>query len=265
MAGPSVLHQSDTLGSQGGGLEPAGQAGPAQASPGVFDYAAHGPVGFDLLPAEVRSAVAGSLPSPRFASGADRVPVVKRRPDGSCYQYQAGWWLSVPTSGAGSFVVVEARRELTAVGQRSWRLSGSWQTTTAMSLLATACPHKSSWRPRSGSGPGGVAAAAPETTDDIARVLPSEIWGPMNGAKWSAWLTTFPNGSVEETIVAALASSERVRSFVAKRSAPTRATLSSGTWQVETLDAVVVATGELAAGRASRLRPASAPHQLPRA
>ena len=265
MAGPSVLHQSDTLGSQGGGLEPAGQAGPAQASPGVFDYAAHGPVGFDLLPTEVRSDVAGFLPSPRFAAGADRVPVVKRRPDGSCYQYQAGWWLSVPTSGAGSFVVVEARRELTAVGQRSWRPSGSWQTTTAMFLLATARPHKSSWRPRSGSGPGGVAAGAPETTDDIARVLPPEVWAPMTGSEWSVWLTTFSGGSVEETIVAALASSERVRSFVAKRSAPSRSDLLSGAWEVETLDAVIVAAEELVAGQASRLRPASAPHQLPRA
>ena len=263
MAGPPVLHHGTPLGSQGGGLEPAGQ--PSSVGHGVFNYSEHGPVGFDLLPAEVRSAVAGSLPSPRFAAGADRVPVVKRRPDGSCYQFQAGWWLSVPMSGAGSFVVVEARRALTAVGQRSWRPLGSWQATTSTLLLTPARPYKSSWRPRSGPDPGKVTAGAPETTDDIARVLPSEVWAPMNGAKWSAWLMTFPNGSVEETIVAALASNERVRSFVAKRSAPIRAALSSGTWQVETLDAVVVATGELAAGRANRLRPASAPHQLPQA
>jgi len=258
-----------------GSLEPH-QASPAaraerQAPQGVLRYGTSGPVGFERLASEARSAVAPALVGPCFAAGADQGPVVKRRPDGSCYQLQTGWWLAMPASGTGRLVQVEARREL-APADANWRPAGQWRADAKVLLLAPARPRQSTWRPRTddgrGSGRGGQVPVA--VTDDVAQALPPEIWGPMKGAKWSARRTTFADGSVKETVVAALAGTERVRAFAATRTAPSEAARASGTWQVHTLEAIVVSVESLderpVLGAAHRPLPAPRPRppSLPR-
>ncbi len=71
----------------------------------------------------------------------------------------------------------------------------------------------------------------------------------MDGAKWSAWLTTFASGSVEETVAAALAVNKRVRALVATRAATSEAAGPSSAWQVWTLEAVVGGVERLAGRR----------------
>ena len=235
----------------------AGAQAAAPASQGVLSYTSTGPVGFEHLPQTVRTAVAAILAEPCFAAGADSDPVARRRPDGSCHQYQAGWWLTVPPRGDGRFVQVEARRELVSAGTKAWKPVGEWQTSTRALRLAPARPRSSSWQPRVSGG--SASNGDVETTHDVARILPPEVWEPVKGAKWSAWLWTYQNGSVEEEVVAALASDERVRAFVAKRAAPSRSALPAGTWQVQALEAIVVAVegpsvgAGLASPRARRL------------
>ena len=249
---------------------PQGPAVPASQGPqGLIHYQAKGPVGFERLPAEIRSALAGALPGPRFAAGADRDPVVKRRPDGSCYQFQAGWWLAMPPSGGGRLVQVEARRELAPVGQKSWVPAGAWRASGRVLVLAPARPRESSWHPRPGTGTG-EGNAAPVTAHHPSEILPPEVWGPVDSAQWSAWLTTFPNGSVEETVVAALASDERVRALAATRAAPSDAARASAAWHVRTLEAVVVGIESLtgkplpAPGRRPSVGPGPGSAALPR-
>jgi len=206
-----------------------------QTPPGRVSYVEASAVGFELLPGPVHASLIPHLVGDQIAADADE-PVVKRRPDGTCYQQATGWWAS-----ADRYVDITATRPLVPAGKGRLQPAGSWTTrATIYDLAPGSAPVSSSWR-FDGTAAGSDLKAALRTVDDPLDTLPPPLVAPIRGGRSNAW-RTWNERSAEETVVAALQLHDRVRVLKAWRHARSRRALATAEWHAEALDAPVTAT-----------------------
>lgn len=189
-------------------------------------------VGFEYVPPELAKFLKSAeiLVGTELIAGAD-APVTKRRQNGAHYQLLSAWWAS-----KSRFVLFEARRELTSVGEGAFRPSGSWTASgTVHHFASPATTDRSEWRYK---GTGGTEATATEerVVTDALDALPPAVAGPVIGGTTHAWLR-WRKGWASETIVASRVVGNKVHVLRAQREGTSRGELKTSTWVAEVIDA----------------------------
>lgn len=206
-----------------------------QTPPGRVSYVEASAVGFELLPEPVRASLAPHCLGHQVAADADE-PVVKRRPDGTCYQQATGWWASTDR-----YLDISATRPLAPAGNGRLQPAGGWATSaTIYDLAPGSTPVTSSWR-FDGAAAGSDLKTALRTVDDPLDTLPPPLVAPVRGGRANAW-RTWNDRAAEETVVVALRLRDRVRVLKAQRHARSRRALVTAEWHATALDARITAT-----------------------
>jgi hypothetical protein len=204
----------------------------------AIDYVPADAVGFQHLPQLVRYAVSGVLigtevaadAEPPVASAGPTAPTTSRQPGGG----------PAPTDTSSS---------RPAGGSPPQPVAASKRSRAGRSTGRSAISRPASCRLR----PGGRSTVVPprwappgrrRIADDPLDVLPRHLAAPVGGADASAWQKYQP-GWAEETIVAALATPDRVRTLRAQRTATSRPALETADWYAVSLDAPVAAVQAL--------------------
>ena len=212
----------------GGGGGALSQTGPLR-----LPYEPVDAVGFEMLPGEIRAAVTWQLLGDHVAAAADRVRV-RRRADGTTYQFARGWWASTER-----IVIVEGRRSLASLGDGRFRPSGQWEASSkTRQLVSGARAVRSCWRQGDGQTGQGERPRA-RTVDDPLAILPGRLVAPLQsaGEVWGhAWQLS-RKGWVQEVVVALALRPDRALVLRAEREATRKSALESAEWAATTLDA----------------------------
>jgi hypothetical protein len=222
----------------------------------AIDYVPADAVGFQHLPQLVRYALGGVLIGTEVATDAEP-PAVKRRPDGTYYQQATGWWAS-----GDRYVIIDGRRRLAPATGRGFKAITGWKIDGMISYFPTGIlPVTSRW-PLDRRATTVGATGRRRIADDPLDVLPRHLAAPVRGADASASHKYQP-GWAEETIVAALAASYRVRVLKAQRTATSRPALETADWCAVSLDAPVAAVQALGTDVRGQVRLAAATYPAP--
>lgn len=203
--------------------------------PGEISYEPANRVGFERVP----EVVVGKLWAERVLLGdelaaSSEESITKKRSDGTYYQSIDAWW-----SSTLRYVELVIERNLQHIRGKTFKPVGLWQVSARIFVFPSGLSaSKSRWcfrtpageknkRPRSGS----------ET--DIFDALPPSIADPMRGGTVDAW-RFIGNRQVEEVIVGAFSTGNRVRLLHASRTAKSKTGLLGAEWIVSTLDSPVV-------------------------
>lgn len=202
-------------------------------APGQIEYKTRTEkVGFEHVPPELAKFLKSAeiLVGTELIAGAD-APEAKRRQNGTHYQLLSACWTS-----ESRFVLFEARRELTSVGEGKFRPSGAWTASgTVHHFASPATTDRSVWRHK-GAGGAEASATKEHVVTDALDALPPAVAGPVIGGTTHAWLQ-WRKGWASEAIVASPFIGNEVHVLRAQREGTSRGALKAATWVTEMINA----------------------------
>ncbi|MHB1519122.1 MAG: hypothetical protein ACYCVN_09330 [Acidimicrobiales bacterium] len=230
----------------------------SSVGPARLEYRPTERTGLARLPPSILDQLrsAGSISQPNLVEWVDESRTRRRR-DGTYYQQLSGWWATVRQLN-----LVTVRRQLGPAGGGRLRPCGPWVAGGTSYVLPNGLsPERTTWRFRAPEGPPVPLTGA--NSDQPLDLLPPHLAALLAGGEAQAILSC-SRRVVEEEVLAYRLVDHRVRILHGARSARTRDDLAVSDWMVQSLDAPVVGTAEIATSGWRSIEPASHPGRLDR-
>ncbi len=227
----------------GGNLEAARGGAVSGLGPASMDYSPASAVGFEVLPAVVRTrlkaeGVIRSKPLTASCLGLN----VKRRADASHYQTGTAWWADQSIA-----TFIECQREMEHRDGKAYSARGDWIVSGVMYHLdEVGGPEVSTWM-FDGRSAGREGSVPPAHTDDPLDLLPPEVAAPVRGGLSDVWMDIVWTGPTDSHATEYLRAIRVVGGeaflLAGTRTAPAKGSLFNAEWALTTLIAPI-ATSE---------------------
>lgn len=224
----------------GGSLEAARGGAVSGLGPASMDYSPASAVGFEVLPAVVRTRLKAEgvihlKPLTASCLGLN----VKRRADASHYQTGTAWWADESIA-----TFIECQREMEHRDGMAYSARGDWIVTGVVYHLDdVGGPEVSTWE-FDGRSAGHEGSVPPAHTDDPLDLLPPDVAAPVRGGLSDVWMDIVRTGPTESRATEHLRALRVVGGeaflLAGTRIAPAKSRLFNAEWTLTTLIAPIV-------------------------